>query len=85
MAEVAEEVRLRRAASGDLPPKLGRRLDRLSWPIRPSPAGVAATSVTLRMVDAATFIDPVVPVDSERAASAVVKKGMRSLLLWYVG
>ena len=37
------------------------------------------------MVDAATFIDPVVPVESERAAGAVVKKGMRSLLLWYVG
>ena len=37
------------------------------------------------MVDAATFIDPVVPVDSERAAGAVVKKGMRTLFLWYVG
>ena len=37
------------------------------------------------MVDAATFIDPVVPVESERAAGAFVKKGMRSLLLWYVG
>ena len=39
----------------------------------------------LRMVDAATFIDPVVPVESERAAGAYVKKGVRSLLLWYVG
>ncbi len=37
------------------------------------------------MVDAATFIDPVVPVESERAAGAVVKRGMRSVLLWYVG
>jgi hypothetical protein len=37
------------------------------------------------MVDAVTFIDPVVPVDSQRAAGAYVKKGMRSLLLWYVG
>ena len=37
------------------------------------------------MVDAATFIDPVVPVESERAAGAFVKKGMRSLMLWYVG
>jgi len=37
------------------------------------------------MVDAATFVDPVVPVDSERAAGAVVKKGMRTLLLWYIG
>ena len=39
----------------------------------------------LRQVDAATFIDPVVPVESERAAGAFVKKGMRSLLMWYVG
>jgi hypothetical protein len=37
------------------------------------------------MVDAATFVDPVVPVESERAAGAAVKKGMRTLLLWYVG
>ena len=37
------------------------------------------------MVDAATFVDPVVPVDSQRAAGAVVKKGMRTVLLWYVG
>jgi hypothetical protein len=37
------------------------------------------------MVDAATFVDPVVPVESERAAGTVVKKGMRTVLLWYVG
>jgi hypothetical protein len=39
----------------------------------------------LRKVDAATFIDPVVPVESERVAGAFVKRGMRSVLLWYVG
>jgi SAM-dependent methyltransferase len=39
----------------------------------------------LRLVDSATFIDPVVPVESQRAAGAVVKRGMRSGLLWYVG
>jgi hypothetical protein len=84
MAEIAEEVRLRRA-SGDLPPKLERELDELF--LAHSPIGVRGgdLSEALRMVDAATFIDPVVPVDSERAAGAVVKKGMRSLLLWYVG
>ncbi len=84
MAEIAEEVRLRRA-SGDLPPKLERELDELF--LAHSPIGVRGgdLSEALRMVDAATFIDPVVPVESERAAGAVVKKGMRSMMLWYVG
>ena len=84
MAEIAEEVRLRRA-SGDLPPKLERELDELF--LAHSPIGVRGGDLgeALRQVDAATFIDPVVPVESERAAGSVVKKGMRSLSLWYVG
>jgi hypothetical protein len=84
MAEIAEEVRLRRA-SGDLPPKLERELDELF--LAHSPIGVRGGDLgeALRQVDAATFIDPVVPVESERAAGSVVKKGMRSMLLWYVG
>ena len=84
MAEIAEEVRLRRA-SGDLPPKLERELDELFLAHSPVAGRGGDLGEALRMVDAATFIDPVVPVDSERAAGAVVKKGMRSLLLWYVG
>lgn len=84
MAEIAEEVRLRRA-SGDLPPRLERELDELF--LAHSPIGVRGgdLSEAIRLVDAATFIDPVVPVESERAAGAVVKKGMRTMLLWYVG
>jgi SAM-dependent methyltransferase len=84
MAEIAEEVRLRRA-SGDLPPRLERELDELF--LAHSPIGVRGgdLSEALRLVDAATFIDPVVPVESERAAGAAVKKGMRTMLLWYVG
>src|ERR1700691_2259183 len=84
MAEIAEEVRLRRA-SGDLPPKLERQLDELF--LAPSPVAGRGGDLgdALRMVVAATFIAPVVPVESERAAGAVVKKGMRTLLLWYVG
>ena len=84
MAEIAEEVRLRRA-SGDLPPKLERELDELF--LAHAPIGVRGGDLgeALRQVDAATFIDPVVPVESERAAGSVVKKGMRSMLLWYVG
>jgi hypothetical protein len=37
------------------------------------------------MIDAATFIDPVVPIDSNRAAGAAVKGGIRKASLWYVG
>jgi SAM-dependent methyltransferase len=84
MAEIAEEVRLRRA-SGDLPPKLERELDELFLAHSPVAGRGGDLGDALRMVDAATFIDPVVPVESERAAGAVVKKGMRSLLLWYMG
>jgi hypothetical protein len=84
MAEIAEEVRLRRA-SGDLPPRLERELDELFLAHSPVAGRGGDLGEALRMVDAAAFIDPVVPVESERAAGAFVKKGMRSLLLWYVG
>jgi hypothetical protein len=84
MAEIAEDVRLRRA-SGDLPPKLERELDELFLAHSPVAGRGGDLGDALRMVDAATFFDPVVPVESERAAGAVVKKGMRSMLLWYVG
>ena len=84
MAEIAEEVRLRRA-SGDLPPKLERELDELFLAHSPVAGRGGDLGDALRMVDAVTFIDPVVPVESERAAGAFVKKGMRSMLLWYVG
>ncbi len=36
------------------------------------------------MVDAAAFIDPVVPVESSRAGGAVVKKSIRSMNFWYL-
>jgi hypothetical protein len=84
MAEIEEEVRTRRA-SGDLPPKLERELDELFLAHSPVAGRGGDLTEALRMVDAATFVDPVVPVGSNRAAGAVVKKGMRSLLLWYVG
>jgi hypothetical protein len=84
MAEIEEDVRIRRA-SGDLPPKLERELDELFLAHSPVAGRGGDLADALRMVDAATFVDPVVPVDSNRAAGAFVKKGMRSLLLWYVG
>jgi len=84
MAEIEEDVRLRRT-SGDLPPKLERELDELFLAHSPVAGRGGDLTEALRMVDAATFVDPVVPIDSQRAAGAFVKKGMRSLLLWYIG
>ena len=84
MAEIAEEVRLRRASS-DLPPKLERELDELFLAHSPVAGRGGDLGEALRMVDAATFIDPVVPVESQRATGAFVKRGLRSGLLWYVG
>ena len=84
MAEIEEEVRLRRS-SGDIPPKLERELDELFLAHSPVAGRGGDLTEALRMVDAATFVDPVVPVDSQRAAGTVVKKGMRTVLLWYVG
>ncbi|HWD56571.1 MAG TPA: methyltransferase domain-containing protein [Acidimicrobiales bacterium] len=84
MDEIAEEVRLRRA-SGDMPARLERELDELFLAHSPVAGWGGDLAQTLRMVDAATFIDPVVPVESERAAGSLVKKGVRSMMLWYVG
>jgi len=84
MAEVDEEVR-RRRASGDLPARLERQLDELFLQHSPVAVGGGSLEEALRMVDAAAFIDPVVPVDSKKSGGAVVKKGIRSLNLWYIG
>ncbi len=84
MAEIEEEVRVRRA-TGDLPPKLERELDELFLAHSPVAGRGGDLSDALRMVDAATFIDPVVPVASERAVGGAIKGGMRKALLWYVG
>ena len=84
MAEITEEVRVRRASS-DLPPRLERELDELFLAHSPVAGRGGDLGEALRLVDSATFIDPVVPVESERAAGTVVKRSLRSVLLWYVG
>ncbi|HUI05101.1 MAG TPA: methyltransferase domain-containing protein [Acidimicrobiales bacterium] len=79
--EIAEEVQ-RRAAT-DLPPRLERELDEMF--MRHSPLGSGGTGLTdiLRHVDAAVFIDPMVPVESRRPGGVAVKRGLRSLTFWY--
>jgi len=84
MDEIDEEVR-RRRASGDLPARLERELDELFLQYSPLKGQGGGLGEALRMVDAAAFIDPVVPVSSEKSGGASVKKGLRSLSLWYVG
>jgi hypothetical protein len=84
MAEIDEEVS-RRRASGDLPARVERELDELFLEHSPVAGRGGSMGEALRMMDAAAFIDPVVPVGSNRSGGAVVKKGIRSLNLWYVG
>jgi len=81
--DIDDEVR-RRRASGDLPLDVERDLDQQF--LRHSPLGGrgAALRDMLRLVDASVFIDPVVPVDSRRPGGATVKRGLRSLSLWYL-
>lgn len=85
MAEIDAEVQRRRAA-GDLPPSMERELDELFLRYAPETGGRdAPASSAVRAVEAVAFIDPVVPVGSERSGGAVVKRTMRSLSLWYMG
>jgi hypothetical protein len=84
MTEIEEEAR-RRRASGDLPLARERQLDELFLAHSPVSARGGSLADALQRVDGAIFMDPVVPIDSNRRAGAAVKKGMRSLSLWYVG
>jgi hypothetical protein len=81
--EIDEEVK-RRRASGDLPPQLESELEQLF--LKHAPLGDTRQELheVLRQVDAAAFIDPVVPVESSRPGGAVVKKGIRSMNFWYL-
>ncbi|HEY5251144.1 MAG TPA: hypothetical protein VIJ09_05765 [Acidimicrobiales bacterium] len=82
-AEIDEEVR-RRRASGDLPPQVESELEQLF--LKHAPLGSTRQELqdVLRMVDAAAFIDPVVPVESSRPGGAAVKKSIRSMNFWYL-
>ena len=81
--QIDDEVR-RRRVSGDLPLDVERELDQQF--LRHSPLGGrgAALRDMLRLVDASVFIDPVVPIESRRPGGTTVKRGLRSLSLWYL-
>ncbi len=82
MAEIDDEVRRRR---GEIPVQLERELDEMFLEHAPVAARGGDLKDALALVDQAAFIDPVVPVASQRPAGAVIKKGLRSLNLWYMG
>jgi hypothetical protein len=84
LAEIDAEVR-RRRANGDLPARLERDLDELFLAYSPMGGQHGGMDDALRMVDAATFVDPVVPVASAKSGGAIVKRGVRQLTLWYMG
>jgi hypothetical protein len=84
MAEIEEDVRHRRAV-GDLSAARDRELDELFQAHSPSSGAESALADALQSVDRAVFVSPVVPIDSNRRAGAVVKRAMRSASLWYVG
>ncbi|HTZ10294.1 MAG TPA: hypothetical protein VMB72_14555 [Acidimicrobiales bacterium] len=79
--EIDDEVR--RRGAGDLPPQVERELDELFLRHAPHGRGGAGLADMLRQVDAAVFIDPMVPIASRRPAGAMVKRGLRSVNLWY--
>lgn len=82
-AEIDEEVR-RRRASGDLPAQVETELEQLFLQHAPLGSTRQELHEVLRLVDAAAFIDPVVPIDSSRPGGAAVKKSIRSMNFWYL-
>ncbi len=84
VAEIDEEVRCRRDA-GDFTVRGERELDDLFLAIAPSGGATGEGSEALRLVDASAFINPVVPVASDRSGGAAIKRSIRNLSLWYVG
>lgn len=84
MREIEDEVRQRRA-SGDLPLRVERELDELFLEFSPVAGRGGTLSEAMRLLDDAAFIDPVVPVDSDKSGGAAIKKGLRSMTLWYMG
>ena len=82
-AEIDDEVR-RRRASGDLPPQMESELEQLFLQHAPLGSTRQELHEVLRLVDAAAFIDPVVPVASSRPGGTAIKKGVRSLNFWYL-
>ncbi len=84
MGEIDEEV-VRRRRSGDLPLRVERELDELFLRYSPMAGPDGSLEEALGVVEASSFIDPVVPVDSSKPGGALVKQSIRRASLWYMG
>ena len=82
MAEIDDEVQRHR---GEIPLQLERELDEMFLEHAPVAVRGGDLKDALAMVDQAAFVDPVVPVTSQRPAGAAVKRTLRALSLWYMG
>ncbi|MGC8471129.1 MAG: methionine biosynthesis protein MetW [Acidimicrobiales bacterium] len=82
IAEIDDEVQRHR---GEIPAQLERELDEMFLEHAPVAVRGGDLKDALGMVDRAAFVDPVVPITSQRPAGAAVKKTLRALSLWYMG
>jgi 2-polyprenyl-3-methyl-5-hydroxy-6-metoxy-1,4-benzoquinol methylase len=83
MAEIDEEV-LRRRSSGDLPPRIEHELDELFLRFSPMAGRDGSLEEALGVVEATSYIDPVVPLRSDKSGGTVAKKAIRKASLWYM-
>jgi hypothetical protein len=84
MAEIDEEVERRRSA-GDLPPRVERELDELFLRYSPMAGRDGNLEEAIGIVESTGYIDPVVPVLSDKAGGAAIKRAIRQASLWYMG
>lgn len=84
LAEIDQEVQ-RRRASGELPVRVERELDELFEAFSPvSGTRGREVSEVVRLVDASAFINPVVPIASDKSGGSAIKKTVRSMTMWYM-
>lgn len=84
MADIADEVEQRRR-SGDLPARVEEELQEVFLQFAPPAVREGPIPEELQAVDAAVYVNPVVPVGSNKSGGALIKRSVRSMTLWYVG
>jgi SAM-dependent methyltransferase len=82
MAEIDEDVRLRRA-SGEFPIELDRELDGIFSSVTPSARSSADFPVLLERAEEASFIDADVPTASRLPGGELAKKVLARLFSWF--
>ncbi|PZS19171.1 MAG: hypothetical protein DLM54_07460 [Acidimicrobiales bacterium] len=83
MSEIDQEVRRRRAA-GEFPPSFERRLDLLFSRFAPVGTKEGYFEEALNLADRAAYVDIDVPLRSNIAGVALLKRTLRKLMAWYL-